>query len=370
MPSLEQYKDKILVLYGCTNASLNPIQYPTEMYVDIIRKHIANGKTKVIFFNSPEGLIKPITRKIQAIAHVLKELPKDTIYINSAGLEAKRIYNEYCDKHNLEKLIGQLISHNYQWVMGQSKHFLNNHFQGKEIEYNIKIKSKKFNCFNKIHRYHRLELLARMVETKLFDLGYYSFEGGSKGWQELILKSDLYPINIKKLIIEKKFPIRLEGGIREDRHNPIAIEEGDLVYHDDSYFSVITETLFYQTHEEKNKLMLSGNMDGVFLSEKTYRPILLKHPFILFAMPNSLSELRKAGYKTFSPYIDESYDTIQDGNERFNAVFKEIQRLCAFTDEEWLTWQANIKPIVDHNHRILVNKSDHAVKDYGYLFRN
>ena len=52
------------------------------------------------------------------------------------------------------------------------------------------------------------------------------------------------------------YNIRLDGGIRSDRTNPIYIEEGDLVYHNESYFSIVTETVFYKKEEKKYGLSL------------------------------------------------------------------------------------------------------------------
>jgi hypothetical protein len=39
--------------------------------------------------------------------------------------------------------------------------------------------------------------------------------------------------------------------------------------------------------------------------------------------------LKKLGYKTFSPYIDEHYDTIENDEDRFNAVWTEVQNNIA-----------------------------------------
>jgi hypothetical protein len=77
------------------------------------------------------------------------------------------------------------------------------------------------------------------------------------------------------------------------------------------------------------------------------------------------------GYQTFHPYINETYDTIIDDEERLEAIYKETERLCTFTDEQWLQWQLNIKPIVEHNYTVLVNKSpkDFAItKNIDELF--
>jgi hypothetical protein len=48
------------------------------------------------------------------------------------------------------------------------------------------------------------------------------------------------------------------------------------------------------------------------LTEKALRPIACGQPFILAATPGSLQYLRSYGFKTFSGYIDETYDTIQE----------------------------------------------------------
>jgi hypothetical protein len=68
--------------------------------------------------------------------------------------------------------------------------------------------------------------------------------------------------------------------------------------------------------------------------------------------------LKECGYQTFHPYIDESYDNIEDDELRYQAVIQEINRLCAQTDEEWITWQNNIKSIVEHNYQVLLSKTE------------
>ena len=88
-----------------------------------------------------------------------------------------------------------------------------------------------------------------------------------------------------------------------------------------------------------------AHMDLLFLSEKIYKPMAFKHPFIVFAQPGILKQLREYGYKTFHPFIDESYDDEKDDIKRFDMVVAEIERLNTFTDDQWIEWQKNIKAI-------------------------
>ena len=63
--------------------------------------------------------------------------------------------------------------------------------------------------------------------------------------------------------------------------------------------------------------------------------------------------------------IDETYDSIENDNDRFAAIWKEITRLLQQTPEEWIQWQTQIKDIVEHNHTHLfetVNYGQSAIK--------
>lgn len=70
------------------------------------------------------------------------------------------------------------------------------------------------------------------------------------------------------------------------------------------------------------------------LTEKTLRPIACGHPFILAATPGSLQYLRDYGFKTFAPYIDETYDSIKDSLQRLNSIIIEMKRIAKLSDKE------------------------------------
>jgi hypothetical protein len=65
----------------------------------------------------------------------------------------------------------------------------------------------------------------------------------------------------------------------------------------------------------------------IHLTEKTLRPIACGHPFMLMAGPGALDYLRSYGFKTFSPWIDESYDCESDTVSRMKLIVKEMQRI-------------------------------------------
>ena len=139
------------------------------------------------------------------------------------------------------------------------------------------------------------------------------------------------------------------------------VKADDDQYYQNSYFSLVTETFFFKTIEKNSKVV---DENSVFFSEKIFKPIICKHPFIMMNRPYSLEYLRKIGYKTFAPFIDETYDTIEDDEDRLLAVVNEVERLSKMTDDEWIAWQENVRDIVEHNYKVITSKT---ILDHGFV---
>ena len=194
----------------------------------------------------------------------------------------------------------------------------------------------------------------------MVDTAYYSFNIESDNLN--VLKNDSRGTFDEIIKIENKLPLTLNMTL--ERNNPVDVRLDDLLYFDNSYFSVVTETLFYNLDNRKPNELYMNVIDtypGVFFSEKIYKCLALKHPFVLVSTYGSLSELRKRGYKTFSPYIDESYDDIKDDDSRLTMITNEINRLCKLSPEEWIQFTSSIKEIVDHNFIHFSNTADFRI---------
>lgn len=118
------------------------------------------------------------------------------------------------------------------------------------------------------------------------------------------------------------------------------------------FINVIPETLYY-----------GGEC---FLTEKTFKSIGFKQAFIIVGAPGILASLRSLGFSTFSPWIDESYDTIEDPYLRMKAIVREMKRLLEMPEDQFKIITDKIRPLVEHNHKHLLSKD--TIKEY--LFRN
>jgi len=93
------------------------------------------------------------------------------------------------------------------------------------------------------------------------------------------------------------------------------------------------------------------------LTEKSLRPIACGRPFILAATAGSLQYIRSYGFQTFAPYIDESYDTIQDPLSRLAAITNEMKRISQLPTEDKRSLWNSIYCVAKHNQDLFF--SDH-----------
>mgnify|MGYP000618874489 FL=1 len=66
-----------------------------------------------------------------------------------------------------------------------------------------------------------------------------------------------------------------------------------------------------------------------------------------------MAELRKLGFKTFEPFIDESYDLERDPKKRILLLEKELLKLKNMTIEEMHNWYYSIVDILLYNQKHL-----------------
>jgi hypothetical protein len=358
-PELKQYSQQLHFIDATINRREIFITRDTVEIVNEITQAYGRGKTKFLFYMFNEAVLSHIVFKIHRIVKLLQYvIPSENFFYLSGAINGEEAYERLVQRYNFFFRINVLSAAMFH-------HYLKSSLNKYDLDFNtfeVKIKPKKFLCFNKVERQQRLLLLERMLENKYVDLGYYSFESTNSGNFSAIadmLSPDIFP-NIRAN--KHMFPLRLN--INQNRTNPTNIISDDLQYFKNSYFSIVNETIYYgySSSNARNLLhQLNAEYSSIFISEKTFKCLAIKHPFVLFARPGMIKGLHQLGFKTFSPYFDESYDSIEDDDKRFDAIFNEITRLIKLSDDEWLNILKNIEPILEHNHTLFFNKNIYGV---------
>jgi hypothetical protein len=206
-------------------------------------------------------------------------------------------------------------------------------------------KSYKFHIPNRRLKKHRLQLLEKLYEydENFINNNLVSFDIDLEWNRESIettladnpFKIFLYDNKIKK--IDESDMVRLDG------YNSEFID----VYKN-SYITIVTETFF--------------DDDFYYISEKTFKPLMQQHPFILMGRPNSLKYLKDIGFKTFHPFINETYDEIENNNDRFNTILNEIKRLNELSNEDLHLLVQNLNNILQFNQNHLIQFGEDMFK--------
>ena len=188
---------------------------------------------------------------------------------------------------------------------------------------------------NRMAREHRVILTNKLIKNQLRDCGYITWANGRN--HKHIDYTDNYP-EIKNT----KFDILDVPDILTQ--NPTMSVPID--YCNKSFLFLVTETHFAT--------------DTLFISEKTFKPIVLKMPFISLGNPGTLRLLKTLGFKTFDKWINESYDFDLPLEKRCDIVVSEIARLSKMTNQERMSIRNEMSDILEHNFNVLQQQMKHS----------
>lgn len=270
--------------------------------------------------------------------------PSGILY-STSNLKEQEVYDDWCNTNGITKKIN-IFQAVFFAQMTTHYGYFNVHKRDAEIlvqehlEYKRTHNIKQYNCLNRIVRPHRVALMAMLHHYKLLDDCEVSMDtcsrhdmptsyGDHPAYQEMEFEK-----------FKKTLPIVLDDANFQFNKAQSFVKKIYL----NTWYSVITET-YFQDYYKTSK----------FLSEKIFKPIRARHPFVLASQPNSLQLLRELGFKTFSDVWDESYDKIENPTERLEAICTLISSLNKKTKYEWLELYNTVSPILEHNYKILMN---------------
>jgi len=206
---------------------------------------------------------------------------------------------------------------------------------------NVK-RNKHFVCPNRnSNKKHRFTLGCFFESENLWDKVYCSFlETLFIQWEEAILPNLDYDFfeNLKPNInsFVNKLPIQMDTELisGEELRSFESMRSFKKEIYLDSYINIVTESSF---------------INDIFPTEKLLNPMTVLQPFIIVSMSGYLKYIKNLGFKTFEPFIDESYDYEKNDAKRLQMICLEIKRLSKLSLEEIHNWYISIIPILEYN---------------------
>lgn len=225
-----------------------------------------------------------------------------------------------------------------------------------KVEYQF---SKVFISLNRLHtnyRSYRLTLVNEYIEKNLLDHGYVSLitnnnEQGS--WLQeldsphtLITQTKVNSIraNFKKINLPLTVDLIDPPGWASAHSGESAIK-----LNQSALWHIVSETIFYH--------------DKLHLTEKIFKPIVSKRPFILIGAKNNLKYLKSYGFQTFDQYIEEDYDSEPDPDKRITMAISQLEKLCKLNQKELKEMHRDMQNILIHNYQHFFNEFKKIIVD-------
>jgi hypothetical protein len=352
----QRYKPQCWEINPLDNRSYWYVEFKKSLHLlptvipNFILDKIISGDIVLVLSNSHEAFHEVADETYQHAILNLK-IPEDHVILMSDSADIHTEVSQVAANYNLKEI--KCVWHRNCEI--GIKNFITH--QSRESTYKtleIKPYEKKFLNFNRRWRLHRPTLVALMQAMDILHLGHVSL-GPSDDYQNwesiwgwmLSNHSDNAEI-IDLLTVHKDRIVEIP---------PMYLDTNDLVtnraeltqstdyLYMDTYFSVITETNYYNFQP------------GRFLTEKIFKSIAKQHPFVVATVPHTLELLRSIGYKTFSPWIDESYDNEKNDSNRLLMIVKEIKRLSNLSPSELEEFLKAVKSICKYNLMVLLGKN-------------
>lgn len=300
---------------------------PTYLYENVIVKQGFPEESIILLSGSPD-----ITPRIFAAAQHYGKKPIKTEWFNFWEKITQKSYEANLNIFNMDnkvikpKITSPLTRENF---------------------------TKSFLSLNRNFHPHRFAILCLLESQGLIEKGHVSYIQHSvmhDYWDIDVNETlGLYNIDeVKNLIssglsVKNKIPLYLDLKGQDMFLDCSKLSMSLSKFYKDSYFSVVTETHF-------------DNIAPRFLTEKIFKTMLFKHPFILVTTCGSVSLLKEIGYKSFNPFIDEDYDSESDDSLRLLKIIKQVKKLALLTSSELKDFTQFALPIVEENFDTLMDK--------------
>lgn len=201
-------------------------------------------------------------------------------------------------------------------------------------------------CYNRHWNGHREFVVDSLLREDILKYGLVSLSDDSK----------TCPLSKISASLKDMLPLLLDEKIGYEHRN-LANSLNEFHFNQ-THISLINESFYFDINA----------IQPIFPTEKTFKAILMGHPFLVNGGYKFLDHLRSLGYKTFSPFLDESYDNEPDTRTRISMVTESLKKFISdISRENRQSLLSSLYEIAEFNRQVLLNKKGqkHPLLDYA-----
>lgn len=209
---------------------------------------------------------------------------------------------------------------------------------------------KKYITFNRLtsgQRVYRTLLINELVSRDLLHHGYVSYndicpDGGTyqENLEIAVKKKQItgqHAVQVMQNISSIPLPLRIDYQDQQFIPNH-SFTLSAIPETQESFCYLVTETCYWERKHH--------------LTEKIFKPIVSRMPFVLAGPAHNLKYLREYGFKTFGQWFDESYDDIEDPLARMKAIGYTMNEICSLSLEQLTAMLHDMEETLEHNHNL------------------
>ena len=204
-----------------------------------------------------------------------------------------------------------------------------------------------FLCYQRKPRSHRVILAQELVAQGLHTRGILTLGDNNDGydWSE---GRSMPAIKLDEDINNINPPVNEAFGIVNDLGSL-----GNLDRWQRHFLNIVSETEI-------------NNWHPLFVSEKTFKPLLGLRPFVIFGQTEVYKFLKKHGFKTFSQYW--KHIPIEDGEDQLGNVVQVVKFLCEQSSAELTSMYNDMLPDLIYNRQMFFDFAKKQEYTIAHLF--
>jgi len=291
-----------------------------------------------------------------------------------------RMLDEFCERENYPKSnitikTANMIEFHLAYKIKKEPYYWYEISQIQKWMFNKEINTgttpiKHFSNFTSRSNWYRLWIAtlldkyysAETIQTYHYDPNKENYNSnGYIGIDELFKRKSSIAVDAAKFV--QSCPRTIDIDFLQDLKNT----KGSLFQHENSYYPIQHPSNLNLLQHYKDvfvDIVCEPNISGnCFLAtEKLWRPIVAKRPFIVISSSLYLQNLKKLGFKTFNNFWDEGYDEYSS-EQRIYEIEKLLAQIASLSVNKLNSMLLEMNEILEHNYNNFLNLNYKKIKE-------